>query len=1009
MQKLRLLFFVFGCLSSTAWGQIAVRNNCIDACNQIAPTIFELEPSFPSGTTFEWDFGDGAWQSSGTEQIIQRPFARTGSFAIRARATPPGGSPSIYTYNLKIGQVNPFFLGTSAQDTLVEICTGGSVTLPRNPITLASLATGSVLWFPNGETGSSINVTKEGCYSVKKFASDGSGCYAEARIEVKMCGAYPNAPSDPSAAGSTSTTSSCVNCPQWDLGQNLKLVFPNDGRFPFVENGPFAAPAQTAYYGFQSKGANYLHGGLSSNGQVLYNNQGDTISTRLNGDPSLSQSVAIFPKSACRGCQSEFYVVTAKKDAAGRIKWYYSIVDVSKNGGRGGMVLPINRLLSSRPAMDRFLVAQGSTGFQLIGFDADGRNIRKIIFGQQGISMPQTEVQSPSLSGSGPGTVRTSADNAWMAMALPPNQVQIFDNTRNPSRLLGSISTPDSVYGVAFSPDRNLLYVTTKNAATGRSELIQYRLDPRNLAGSRAFTVARAPAGQSFGSLEMDPVNGSKLYIAMAGANALASIGKPNQVMFNDSTRRESRWLALDSTTLAPRAYGLGLPSRSAGDQDGSGLQISMECNGLNFRFRLSQDLCQKRRNLLVRWEIYRATARVNISPFLNADGVRVVNPVLGPPIHTATSLAQINQISFDFPAPLESGYYVVVARINNTCVSNYLLDAQLFYVKLLRPFRLKAQIDKIFDNLSTNPSCRFPSYELRARTYLNASNPSPPLSQYDLLVPNSSTLRFEWSTGDTSRSIRIPYPGGAGNYRLTLSDEESGCQASQETQVNFYSNDQLPQVRTWNICMDEANPTRRLQVFPLALNLHYQWSTSTGTILGLDTLNQLSVAKDGTYHLRLRDDYACELNRSYQVEDLCPAQVLAPTVFSPLADLPENRYFFPSWNWSGKVLSASTPIQGSSPTRFYTKNRTQIRALRIFNRWGELIYQRSLSPAEFNALDDAQIRKLGWDGSSQGKLVPQDTYAWEVDYLSIDFPEKGTQTAKGAVLVLNTLNPNAP
>ena len=42
----------------------------------------------------------------------------------------------------------------------------------------------------------------------------------------------------------------------------------------------------------------------------------------------------------------------------------------------------------------------------------------------------------------------------------------------------------------------------------------------------------------------------------------------------------------------------------------------------------------------------------------------------------------------------------------------------------------------------------------------------------------------------------------------------------------------------------------------------------------------------------------------------------------------------------------------------------------------------------------------LQWDGKSNGLRVPQDSYAWVVQYKAVDFPEKGIQTIRGAVIV---------
>jgi gliding motility-associated-like protein len=60
---------------------------------------------------------------------------------------------------------------------------------------------------------------------------------------------------------------------------------------------------------------------------------------------------------------------------------------------------------------------------------------------------------------------------------------------------------------------------------------------------------------------------------------------------------------------------------------------------------------------------------------------------------------------------------------------------------------------------------------------------------------------------------------------------------------------------------------------------------------------------------------------------------------------------------------------------------------LSIYNKWGEMVYQTN----------DPQF---GWDGSSQGTLVQQGTYAYVLKYISCDKPE-GWQTITGHVNLL--------
>jgi len=62
---------------------------------------------------------------------------------------------------------------------------------------------------------------------------------------------------------------------------------------------------------------------------------------------------------------------------------------------------------------------------------------------------------------------------------------------------------------------------------------------------------------------------------------------------------------------------------------------------------------------------------------------------------------------------------------------------------------------------------------------------------------------------------------------------------------------------------------------------------------------------------------------------------------------------------------------------------------LRIFNRWGEII---------FESKDPERI----WDGSYKGQVIAPMMYAFVVSYKSSDFPEREKITRRGAIMLVN-------
>jgi gliding motility-associated-like protein len=325
------------------------------------------------------------------------------------------------------------------------------------------------------------------------------------------------------------------------------------------------------------------------------------------------------------------------------------------------------------------------------------------------------------------------------------------------------------------------------------------------------------------------------------------------------------------------------------------------------------------------------------LDPNRNADGLLVPLNPSGTLLYSYTG----TEMTYDFT---KAGDYVVSVAISNSCLTNYLLDASAYRVELLDPFVLP------------------PTYTFICKEEGRIGPTS---------VPPVASFTYNWSSGESSRFITVPNPSG--KYSLEIKEEASGCSIKRETQVNFITNPLAVKKSDGIICNDKPLQT---QVIPLQFsptNLQVNWQANPGIVGGLNS-KDLQINRSGIFYFTLSDADGCELKDSVKIEDKCEAILIAPTVFTPNGD-GNNDVFEPSYNWN-------------EPSAAYPKSRTQVISLEIYNRWGEQIYS-------------TRGPRFVWDGNFNGTKVPQETYAYIIRYQAIDYPEKGIQEKRGAVVVV--------
>lgn len=947
-----LVFLLVGLHATHA--QIQCRNTCLKTCQDCKgkqeglETVCDVEGIYPTGTVFEWEMGDGARYTSPT---AVHTYAGPGVRTVRVTIRPTVGTPIPLTKQVYITQMPRTFLGAdNCKDTL-ELCSGTTVIDAFKNIKKSGYpnpANLSVTWFPNGETTDQLTVDKEGCYSVK-IKDNLSGCYSEARLRVMYCQTNNGA-----SSGSGS--------PFWRMGNGTKVEFSN-GTADAKSDPGFNSPAGSSAYIFSPiKGANTSLEGIYTNGDLIKTFTGTTISN-VGGDINLSQATTIQPKKSCMGCDSEYYIF-GMKQVAGQNQLFYSVFDISGNGGKGAVIVPFTSAslatpISSFATTDKLVVTSPDKDTYWIHvFEAGTKNSYRYKLDSLGLSKPYPYTFDFPVSFSSNSNLIFSPKNDRLAIAndsLGASQILLIANDtltgdfdkRNVVRIqLGSL--PTKIYGVAFSPDGKVLYVTMRGNGTSiKSQILQFDLTAANIAATKLVVYESMDL---FGEVKLDVNNSARLYIAIENSTKMAFIRRPNVLFTGPATPGLTS--NFDIVTFAiPGTLGRGMTSIGAASSDNSG-GLQQSCSGTTYTYKLPEPpKCKDKDKEITgaNWSIYVGNAysgRTSPNLVYNAaKGILEQDPSLVREAYFSNK----KSINYSYPdkSPNPKKYVIVVEVLTNC--GSYFLDAEEFEIRNLKPFSLRSRVDKLFMSTVATPAC----------VNRNVTFPDPLLDK----VPALSGLNYTWSTGVNTPSITV---NTAGTYSVKIEDPSSGCEVKGEVDLRYYTEDNfLPKVDP-SVCMD--NPSRLLELRPIAnpASLEFLWS-ERGFPLG--TNPSLNVTYATKYNMRVRDGYGCIYNKEYEVADKCLPVVLAPNIFTPNGDGINDRF---------------VPQPLSIP-------RASIVNVKIFNRWGELLFEGD------NARPDTQ-----WDGTFKGKRVPQDTYVYVIEYVSTpaNFPNMGTQTLKGGVLV---------
>lgn len=690
------------------------------------------------------------------------------------------------------------------------------------------------------------------------------------------------------------------------------------------------------------------------NGNLLFYTDGSNVFNRnhvtmpngtgLMGNASSTQSGVIVPRP---GNPAEFFIFTVD-NLAGPDGLRYSVVDMSLNGGMGDVTTRNVALLT--PSTEKITSVQHQNRLDLwvVGHEWNSNAFYAWRVTTAGVD------PVPVISNVGPvhtgivdntlGYLKASSGGDKIAQAAMIDgrfEVYDFDNSTGVVSNAVELNDPSyaTAYGVEFSPDGTLLYGTRLSSFGGNPpSIFQWDLTAGNQAAIQASgTVVGTSNSSEIGALQLGP--DAKIYLSRSNSSRLGIIDDPNQLgiaaAYNDN-----------GPSLGGRIGRLGLPTFIQSFFTIPRIVSNDTCLGFVSDFSLTSTV-----------------------------GIDSVNWNFGDPgsgaNNTSTLLAPVHTFS----------------------------DSGTFFIQCIYHFGVLQ--DTLFDTLTITMDARV---DLGPDRVICDGNPV----LLDATFPGATYL---WSDGSTGPTLTVNVDG---EYWVELSNS---CGMDQDTiSFVFSDNPSLNFGPDRNLCegesffLDATNPdasyiwqdgstqpdyvvTQTGQYYVDVVNpcgirtdtIDFLFSPNPVVNLAEDTSacrgdpvtldagagfaeyrwqhgpsdQTVEVFDERTYRVTVRDTNGCEgVGEISLFHETCLYGLYIPSGFTPNGD-------------------------GINDFFFATENNVTLTRLRIYSRWGQLIYQ-------FDSASDT------WDGTIDGQPIQEGVFTWvaeAVDFRNEKFTKQGTIT----------------
>lgn len=746
----------------------------------------------------------------------------------------------------------------------------------------------------------------------------------------------------------------------WTFGVNARLDFVNGVNPPNVSSS-----AISSYEGSASISDNLGNLLFFTDGITVYNNSNTVIQTGLMGHWSSAQCGIIVPEPgvSVNSFTNRYYIFSIPQLASERAR--YTIVEV--NSGNP-VISPVNVNLTlpdhntAQFTTESITVARHCNGidFWIITHEIGNNNFKAYRLTNAGLLAPVISSVGPNVS-SISGNInaacymKISPDNKKLAFCVRKSNVNLFDFNPSNGQITNHItvtSGPDqNYYGVEFSPSSSILYYTD----------ILTNLYKYEISSGTNLPIGNIPASNVndlYGALQLAP-NGN-IYMARDGATNMSVLNQPFLgVISNPNSFSGSVFNANGLSLASGTASKVGLPNLIPSINT-SNFSISSDTTicfgdsaaltatgGVNYSWAPSTGLNTTNLQTVIASPNSTQTYVVSITDLNGCIGSKSVNIFVDTTCCTAVfnssqSVSVCENESYTFPdgssqtIVLPTSYQSLfmtqdgcdsIVTTNITVTNTFEIYDTMnvcFNEIVLFPDGSNQQITNNLSQVSTFQSIT--GCDSIIHTYVDLFEDYTAFI-YDTICVGSN---YTYSDGTTHFDI-------IENESYTLNNSTvNGCDSISTTNLIVIDGPVVSITGNESICENESSILTASVSNP---NYIYDWNTGAQGPF-------ITIFNPGMYILNVENTCGIATDSIEIIAKNCSCNLFVPNTFTP--DGNEHNQTF--------KVKYDCDIESFE--------------LRIYNRWGETIFQSLHIDAS-------------WDGTYAGFISPDGTYTYVINYTS--------------------------